>query len=101
MPYTIQYWQWQYRVKAKARCPLSRPAIRIQHRVRRVRVSPRCEDDAVADTYKYDSDADAAAFGVDERLAQGGIVPPDPCSIAQAPPRISSFCVCARAPSVG
>jgi len=52
------------------------------------------------DTYKYDSDADAAAFGGDERCAQGAIVPPDPRSLAQAPPRISSFCVCARAPSV-
>jgi len=49
---------------------------------------------------KYDSDADAAAFGGDERSAQGAIVPPDTRSLAQAPPRISSFCVCARVPFV-
>jgi len=30
---------------------------------------------------------------------RGGIVPPDPHSLGQAPtPRISSFCVCARVP---
>ena len=46
------------------------------------------------------SDADAAAFGGDERWAQGAVVPPDPRSLVQAPPRISSFCVCARVPFV-
>ena len=47
-----------------------------------------------------DSDADAAAFGGDERYAQEAVVPPDPRSLAQASPRISSFCVCARVPFV-
>ena len=56
----------------------------------------RRDHGAAADTYEYDSDADAAAFGGDERYAQGGTVPPDPHSLAEAPPRISSFCVCAR-----
>ena len=32
----------------------------------------------------YDSDADAAAFGGDERRAQGATVPPDPRSLGQA-----------------
>jgi len=55
----------------------------------------------MADTNENDSDADDAAFGGDERRAQGAIVPPDPRSLAQAPsPRISSFCVCARVPFV-
>jgi len=58
------------------------------------------DDDAAADTYEYDSDANAAAFGGDERWAQGVIVPPDPRSLAQAPRRISSICVCARVPFV-
>jgi len=35
-----------------------------------------------------------------ERWAQGAIVPPDPRLLARAPPRISSFCVCARVPSL-
>ena len=35
------------------------------------------DDDAVADIYE-DSDADAVAFGGDERWAQGDTVPPDP-----------------------
>jgi len=51
-------------------------------------------DDAVADT--YDSTADDAAFGGDEREAQGARVFPDPRSLAQAPHRISSPCVRAR-----
>jgi len=48
----------------------------------------------------YYSDADAAAFGGDERWAQGAVVPPDLRSLAQTPPRISSFCVCAPVPFV-
>jgi len=39
-------------------------------------------------------------YAFDERCAEGGIVPPDPRSLAQAPPRISSFCVCVRVPFV-
>jgi len=58
------------------------------------------DGDAAADTYEYESDADAAACDGDERRAQQAIVPPDPRSLAQASPRISSFCVSARVPFV-
>jgi len=46
--------------------------------------------------YEYDSDVDAAAFDGDERVAQGGIVPREPRSLAQAPPSLGvvpSACV--------
>jgi len=49
--------------------------------------------DAAAAT--YDNDAGAAAFGGDERWAQGDTVPPDPRSLAQPPPpgSVPSACV--------